>query len=327
MSATRRPLLVGLACLLLTACQAAGREPGDLPTQTLQPYRSAAATATRGPRAGTSEPIGTPAPTATPLTHLVTSGETLLGIASQYGVSLDALLLANPGIDPRILSIGQALLIPGPEGQPVSALAPTPTPIPLDFSTPDCHPSPAGALWCLILVHNPGDTAVEGIVGLVTLFDEQGAALASVTAVTPLNLLPPEGELPLAAYFPAQLRAPATAEITPLSALQVGGVSERYLPLSVAITRQERSPDLRQWQVAGTLHLADDADAVAGRLVVAAVAYGTQGELVGFTVRELPAGLEPGAQASFDLSVYGFGAEIERVEVLAEAQPAAEAET
>ena len=49
---------------------------------------------------------------ATPRTHTVTAGETALRIARRYGVSLDALLAANPGLEPRRMHVGQVLNIP-----------------------------------------------------------------------------------------------------------------------------------------------------------------------------------------------------------------------
>jgi tetratricopeptide (TPR) repeat protein len=45
-------------------------------------------------------------------THKVAAGETAVRIARQYGVSLDALLAANPGLEPRRMRVGQILNIP-----------------------------------------------------------------------------------------------------------------------------------------------------------------------------------------------------------------------
>jgi len=45
-------------------------------------------------------------------THTVQSGETLFAIARKYGVKLDALLAANPGLDPKRLKVGQTLNVP-----------------------------------------------------------------------------------------------------------------------------------------------------------------------------------------------------------------------
>jgi LysM repeat protein len=45
-------------------------------------------------------------------THTVKAGETPFGIARQYRVKLDALLSANPSVDPRRIRVGQLLNIP-----------------------------------------------------------------------------------------------------------------------------------------------------------------------------------------------------------------------
>jgi tetratricopeptide (TPR) repeat protein len=47
-------------------------------------------------------------------THTVVAGETAVRIARRYGVSLDALLAVNPGLEPRRMRVGQILNIPAP---------------------------------------------------------------------------------------------------------------------------------------------------------------------------------------------------------------------
>jgi LysM repeat protein len=64
----------------------------------------------------------TPEASATPIVHVVKSGETIIYIASYYGTSSDAIMKAN-GLDEagaRMLHIGQELVIPstGPVGGP-----------------------------------------------------------------------------------------------------------------------------------------------------------------------------------------------------------------
>jgi LysM repeat protein len=51
--------------------------------------------------------------TARPRSHTVKSGETPSSIARLYGVRLEALLTANPGLEPRKLKVGQPLNVPG----------------------------------------------------------------------------------------------------------------------------------------------------------------------------------------------------------------------
>jgi hypothetical protein len=65
--------------------------------------------------AGLAGPGGSTAVAAvTPRTHAVRAGETPSLIARRYGVRLDALMAANPKLDPRRLQIGQAVIIPAP---------------------------------------------------------------------------------------------------------------------------------------------------------------------------------------------------------------------
>lgn len=64
----------------------------------------------------TAEPSPTPTPAPTPFIYTVKSGDTLSGIAAQFGVSLDALIAANAETlpDPDKLDVGDKLVIPTP---------------------------------------------------------------------------------------------------------------------------------------------------------------------------------------------------------------------
>ncbi len=53
-------------------------------------------------------------PPSTTRTHVVKSGETPAAIARHYGVKVEALMAANPRIEPRRLRPGQTLVIPAP---------------------------------------------------------------------------------------------------------------------------------------------------------------------------------------------------------------------
>jgi LysM repeat protein len=132
---------VALLGLLLLGCQPAGRAT-PLPTitraaatpiqsliQTLNPIASSTAAAatkaapnatqpapTATTPAATAEPgpTATPAPAALPTFHTVEAGDSLLGIAEQYGVTLNALLIANgyASADQLPLVVGNDLQIP-----------------------------------------------------------------------------------------------------------------------------------------------------------------------------------------------------------------------
>ena len=46
--------------------------------------------------------------------HVIESGDTFAKLAQRYGVSLAVLIEKNPDLDPRVLQIGQKVIIPSP---------------------------------------------------------------------------------------------------------------------------------------------------------------------------------------------------------------------
>jgi LysM repeat protein len=101
-----------------------------------------------------SGPPPTPRPTSTPrpdgaVVHVVASGETLFGIALQYGVSVDQILSLNVGSIPDNMWIttGQELVISIPQTPPTS----TPPPVP---PTPEPSPTPLTGSICVLAFHD-----------------------------------------------------------------------------------------------------------------------------------------------------------------------------
>jgi LysM repeat protein len=67
---------------------------------------------------------------AKPATHTAKAKETLYSISKQYGVTVDALMAANPALS-QGLKIGQTIKIPGGSGQIAAAVTASPTPVPV----------------------------------------------------------------------------------------------------------------------------------------------------------------------------------------------------
>lgn len=91
--------------------------------------------AAASPSASAAVATATPAPTAppkpTPQTYTIATGDTLSRVAKRFGVTLEALLAANPQIkNPDRLGIGDVLVIPsaspsGASRAPSGATAPS----------------------------------------------------------------------------------------------------------------------------------------------------------------------------------------------------------
>lgn len=54
------------------------------------------------------------APSSVGFLHTVVPGDTLWALAQRYGLTVDAILQANPGVDPNNLQVGSVLRIPAP---------------------------------------------------------------------------------------------------------------------------------------------------------------------------------------------------------------------
>lgn len=106
----------------LLSSQSPNRNP---PAPVSAPAPQSAPTAPRMPLTASvapASPATPPTPAPAPKTakapaarsHVVKSGDTPATIARQHNVKVEALLAANPGLDPKRLKIGQTLTIPAP---------------------------------------------------------------------------------------------------------------------------------------------------------------------------------------------------------------------
>jgi LysM repeat protein len=100
----RKRVITLLPLLLLTACTTTNAAP-PAPTAVIAPSEPPASITV--PAAVTTTPEALPH-----LIHTVQEGDTLLGVAIQYGLSLEELQAANPGAVPELLQIGEMLTVP-----------------------------------------------------------------------------------------------------------------------------------------------------------------------------------------------------------------------
>jgi LysM repeat protein len=315
----KRLFLSILLSTLIVACQGVQPQGSATPTSTLRPYLRTTSTPTLATRAvdpATAPPLG---PTATPWVHVIQSGDTLLGIAARYGVDYEDLLIANPGIDPRLLSIGKEILIPGSGGEPITALLPTPTPLPLNLADVRCFGTPSESMWCLTEVWNPSSEAVEGVSVVISLMDPQGERLVSQQVYGPLNLLLEDRGIPLVAYFPDPPSDPYLPAVELLSAVLVSDPSNRYLPVEVTETKRVSMQDGMRWDVSGEVVISDVESVQGAQLSLLLIGFGEGGEMVGYRKWTPGAPIASGDVVPFKLSVFSLGPPIARVELLSEA--------
>lgn len=334
-------LLIYLCIMLFiaggVACGQAA--PTNLPAPTISVYLTPYWTRTPSP---TSPGIPTPPsipvspqPSATPFLHTITNEDTLLALAFRYGVSLQEILAANPGINPNILSVGKKIVIPIKGQEPTTI--PTSAPVQVKMTEPVCYPTVDGGAWCFVGIQNQRSKALENLTASIGLFSIDGKNVASQEAIAPLNYLPSGKSIPLAVFINPPLPVKFTAHAKLLTALEVDPKDPRYLAATAQVDRLEIDPSGKQATIQGKVVLPKKTDQV-HTAWVAAIAYGENGEIVGLRKWEAcPSGLttpaatpaqsptpKPGLTSkclSFNINIFTLGPDIQRVEVLAEARP------
>ncbi len=318
----RTGLLFGLFLLLILLAGCDAKEESTIATAAetpvrLTPFYTALPSASPIP-VEQSTPTPLPTVTSTPRTHVIKTGEDLGGIAYQYGVTVSAIMEANPEIDPYILTVGTALVIPAAIEKVDKENLPIPTPVAVQMEQPYCARTEDGGAWCFLMVNNPLETAVENV--SVRLQITGGDQQFEQTAVTPLNLIPAGGALPVGTFFAAPLPETFQAGAVLVAALPRAVDDQRYLPVEV-----------QDLQV--TLHENGESAAVKGKVVltggeaegsqvwVALAAFDRSGSVIGIRRWEGQGMLNSDVSLDFNQIIYSSGGAIDRVMAWAEARP------
>lgn len=258
----------------------------------------------------------TPTPTPTPVVYSIARGDTLSKIAQQFGISVETLLAANPGVQPSQLSIGQTITIPSSAVNPVSSSLSTP--VPADLGSVACFPS-VGGLTCLAPVHNSNAEALENVKVEITLFDENGQPIGHQEGALPFDILQPDQTLPVSAYFPGITSANYALSRLLASTLLVAG-DKRYVETLLKDTLVSIDWNGNSAQVTGQVGLAGGEQSA--KLVwVVAVAYDSNGQIIGFRRWDWKGSIQPGEFQSFALSIYSEGPAIDHIDIQMEARP------
>jgi LysM repeat protein len=288
----------------------------NTPAQTVTPTASAAAT-----------PTLPPLPTPTPYLYTIILGDTLIGIASYFGVTTEELIVANPGVDPNFLSVGKQLVIPLPAPGPgdENPLAPSETEmLPLQTGAVACYRVRSGGWWCYLPVSNTLEQPAENISGLIRLFDSEGQEVASQPASGLVNVLRPGERFALAAFFPPPVAEWTASQGQLVSAVAASQLEARYLELDpIEVTITPLAEDQLSVEVSGSISLPAPADGseipAIESLWVLATAYDADGAIAGLRRWE-SAPQETSEPIPFRIELYSLGKPIDQVEILTEAR-------
>ena len=251
-----------------------------------------------------------PAPSPTPFIYSIARGDTLSLLAQRFGVSVEVLLAANPGLAPEALSVGQKLNIPA-AGQSFIAGSLS-TPAPLELGAVRCLAS-AGGTVCLAPLRNPYPDALENVKVELTLLDSNGHSVGSQEAILPLNILAPGQSLPAEAFF-AGVSGQNTAQVRLLTAVRIPQGDDWYLSAELQNMLVKIAWDGLSANLQGRVSLPQGAQP-ARRVWLAVVAYDFGGQIAGYRRWEATDVLQPGGSLPFETNVYSLGPSIERVDV------------
>jgi len=234
--------------------------------------------------------------------YTVKAGDTLIGIAKEYGVSVEALQEANAILNPELLQIGQELVIPREDHSSKETPTSTPTPLPFEIKGLGFYETPAGSLWCLGEVDNTSGRDIERVQVEVSLYDEQDKVLATESAFVALEIVPRGGRVPFAILFTNPPTSFAKYQAIALSGEPVTYLGDRYLDL--AITEDQSESQGHYFTVKGLVQNTGQADAETVTVLV--TAYDAHGRVTGFRQVDLENPPAIGEVSSFQVNLLPF---------------------
>jgi LysM repeat protein len=246
--------------------------------------------------------------TPTPIVYQIQSGDTLLAIAAEFGVSSEAIQEANGIIDPRRLQIGQSLIIPRPEIDAEQPPTPTPTPLPLVIRNLNFQQRPTGGMWAMGEVYNPGSESVSEVIVQISLFDADGQLLADDAAYPQLDVVPPQKSVSFVIHFLDPPRDFAQYQAVVLAGVPMSSNTRYYFDLVTSGLR-EQTVDAARYRVKGDLKNVGTSDVESLRLLI--TAYDDQERVIAVRQADLPvAVLRSAATTPFEVELTLTGAAV-----------------
>lgn len=302
--------------IIFVSIVACSPENNSLPSATqiitLKQYQTATMQPTSISILTEAQPTPPPLPTPTPLQYTIQSGDNLSTIAYRFGITLDQIYLANPGIS-STLSIGQTINIPSTNQQENESLTLSSEMLPLDLSIPICYPSSTPSLWCLVNIKNNTESTAENITVDFYLYDQNNNLITNQTATTPSNILPPQKST-VASYYFTNLTTIDTVTASLNSAIPSQNTQQRYLVANLNQPQINIDNASQTATIQGTLELSSTPTAYAW---VIAIAYNQNHTPIGYRLWEAP---QLSQQIPVNFTVYSLAGSIESVEIITESR-------
>jgi LysM repeat protein len=312
--------IIWIPALLLSACNIFSSEQAA-PQSLLTPYVTQTPAGEIVPTETVApEPTLEPTLTPTPFVHVLASNETISSLALTYGLAVNDILAINPEITPKALSVGTEILIPyintaandGKENN-VSAIS---APLALSLSEPVCSQTTEGGLWCLAQVSNPLAESATGITVTFTLKNSAGETISEQAVPALLNLLAPNGSLPVTAYFSGDIPVDYSVNASLKTALPVDAADPGYAPVEIKVNSIDAAGQSARVSAVIPVQAADSG---ISSIWVALIATDADGQIVGVRRLEYTPVTEGEDGQAIKVYVYSNSRAIQQVDVRAEA--------
>ena len=293
--------LIFLILALFAACSTGTGEAISI--QQLTPYITKTIVSDTPMVVETAEMAPTLAVTPTPVVHIVSLGDTISSIALQYGVSIDALLIANPEISPTAMIVGDTVVIPS-EGLPDAAKLDASLAEVVRIERPYCT-NTAGGLWCSAMIENISEMDMVFPVITFKFLDGAGNTISEKSTPAILQKLNAGSSLPAVLFIgevPPQFNR---AEASLFSAESAQGQEDTGV-----VVEQERNLQLDALSatISGTMRVVSEENEDRQDLSIAAAAMDIDRNIVG--VRRKDISVEVNAEFDFNIAVFSTGNEI-----------------